>query len=568
MVAYQVSRAFLSRIETQRVMVHGSFSLGLEELMSITRSNKVVTLVVTCLGFFIVLLDSSIIVMALPTIQADLHLGMPDMLWVVNANTLPFAAFMLTADTLSGRFGRKRLFLIGLVLFVLGSVWCGVAPTFAWFLCGRVIQGLGAAALSPGSLSVLVAAFSEPRERTQAVGLWSGISGIALAVGPLVGGWILQITSWPVLFFINVPIGLTALALGWPLLSESRSPNPGKIDVTGQVLLVAGLTCLLLGAIGSFEQGWASMRTIGLGIGAGVLLIAFLLVETRVREPLLPVQLWKNPVFLAGNLTGTALGFTVLVSSLFMVQYFQDVQGFTAFEAGLRILPITMGTFVVAPLSGILAARVGVRLPATLGAVLAGVALVLLSRLRIDLSFADLWWNLALLGFGFGFLLSSLTAAVLSATPPEDTSLGSTMITSSRQIGVTLGIAILGSFVVQRFAVQLTIHVAENGGKGPVSVSVAATGAQAASQPLAQQLALGSGEIPQVVHQAFVEALQGAFLIGGVVMLSAALLAGVLLRQKRSGVQGQGTESSSHIQASEVVSNTHYRMSIGDTQEL
>lgn len=523
--------------------------------MSMTRSSKLITLIVTCLGFFIVLLDTSTVIMALPTIQADLHLSMPDMLWVVNANTLPFAAFMLTANSLSGRFGRKRIFLIGLVLFLLGSVWCGLAPTFGWFLCGRVIQGVGAAALSPGSLSLLVAAFQEPHERAQAIGIWSGISGIALAVGPLVGGWIIQIASWPVLFFVNVPVGLIALALGWPLLSESRSPHPRKIDVPGQILLIAGLICLLMGVIESFEQGWDSATIISLYIGAGIVLAAFLLVEARVREPLLPLRLWRNCVFLGANLAGIALGFTVLVSSLFMVQYFQDVQKYTAFEAGLRILPITMGTFVAAPFSGILAARVGARLPATLGAILAGVAFLLLLRLSVASSYSDLWWNLALLGFGFGFLLSSLTTAVLSVTPPESTSLGSSMITTSRQVGVTLGIAVLGSFVVQRFATQLATHAAKSGGKGPVSVSMAAAGTQAPSHHLAQQLSLAPAEVSQIVSQAFVEALQPAFLIAGVIMLCAALLTGVLLQQKRRDAPVQVTVTDVDMQVPEIVSN-------------
>ena len=174
------------------------------------RGSQVITLVVTCLGLFMVFLDGSIVNVALPTIQTDLHAQLSDLQWVVDAYTLPFAALMLTAGTLGDRFGRKRLFLFGLVLFVLGSLLCGVAPTLGLLLVGRAVQGTGAAALSPGSLAVLVAAFPEPRQRAQAIGLWAGISGVGLAAGPLVGGVLIQIASWPAIFFVNLPVGVVA----------------------------------------------------------------------------------------------------------------------------------------------------------------------------------------------------------------------------------------------------------------------------------------------------------------------------------------------------------------------
>ncbi len=278
------------------------------------RASKVITLVVTCLGFFMVLLDTSIVTVALPTIQVDLHTHLSDLQWVVDAYTLPFAALLLTAGTLGDRYGRKRLFLVGLVLFLLGSTLCGFAPTLGWFLFGRVVQGVGGAALSPGSLSVLVAAFPEPRERAQAIGIWSGISGLALAAGPLLGGLLIQIASWPAIFFVNLPVGLVALALGWPLLAESRNPTAQKIDLPGQALVIAGLTCLITALIEGSSQGWTSPLILGLFSGSGVLLAAFLLVEARVREPLLPLRLFVNRVFLVANVAALIVGFAILDS--------------------------------------------------------------------------------------------------------------------------------------------------------------------------------------------------------------------------------------------------------------
>ncbi len=331
------------------------------------RSSQVITLLVTCLGLFMVFLDGSIVNVALPTIQADLHAQLSDLQWVVDAYTLPFAALMLTAGTLGDRFGRKRLFLAGLVLFLLGSLLCGVAPTLGWLLVGRVVQGTGAAALSPGSLAVLVAAFPEPRQRAQAIGLWAGISGVGLAAGPLVGGVLIQLSSWPAIFFVNLPVGIVALALGWPLLSESRNPKAQRIDLPGQVLVTGALTCLIMALIESSSQSWTSPLILGLFSGAAVCLAAFLLVEARVREPMLPLGLFRNRMFSVANVAGLLLGFAMLGTFFFITQFLQSVQGYTPLEAGLRTLPTTAGMFVIAPLAGLLTARLGPRLPIVLG---------------------------------------------------------------------------------------------------------------------------------------------------------------------------------------------------------
>ncbi len=307
------------------------------------RASKVITLVVTCLGTFMVLLDTTIIVTALPTIQSHLHTNLSDLQWAVDAFTLPFAALMLTGGTLGDRFGRKRFFLLGLVLFLLGSTFCGFAPTLGWLLFGRVVQGVGAAALAPGSLSVLAAAFPEPRERAQAIGLWAGVSGLGLAIGPLAGGWLIQISSWPAIFFVNLPVGLLALALSVPRLSESRNPNAQRIDLPGQVLVTGALVCLVMALIEGSSQGWTSGLILGLFIGSAVLLAAFLLVEARVREPMVPLRLFSNRVFSVANLASVILGFAMVGTLFFAVQFLQNVQGYTALEAGLRVLPASVG---------------------------------------------------------------------------------------------------------------------------------------------------------------------------------------------------------------------------------
>ncbi|HEX6779131.1 MAG TPA: DHA2 family efflux MFS transporter permease subunit, partial [Ktedonobacterales bacterium] len=305
------------------------------------RGRKLTTLAVTCIGLFMVLLDMTIVNVALPTIQSDLNASLSGLQWVVDAYTLPFAALLLTAGTLGDRYGRKRVFLVGLVGFTLGSALCGLAPNLGLLIAGRVLQGAGGAALSPGSLSLLAAAFPDNRERTQAIGIWAGISGLALAAGPLIGGLLIQVSSWPAIFFVNLPIGAVALIFGWRILAESRNPDARRVDVPGQALVIAGLGALTYALIEGESDGWTSPLILSLLAGAAVLLVAFFIVEARVREPLLPLQLFKNAVFSTANAAATLLGFALIGTVFFMSQYFQSVQGYSALGSGLRTLPAT-----------------------------------------------------------------------------------------------------------------------------------------------------------------------------------------------------------------------------------
>ncbi len=502
------------------------------------RSNKVMTLVVTCLGSFMVLLDTTIIVTALPTIQSHLHTNLADLQWAVDAFTLSFAALMLTGGTLGDRFGRKRFFLFGLVLFLIGSTLCGLAPAFGWLLFGRVVQGIGAAALAPGSLSVLVSAFPEPRERTQAIGIWAGISGLGLAAGPLTGGWLIGVANWPAIFFVNLPVGLLALALGVFGLSESRNPNAQRIDLPGQILVTGTLICLIMALIEGSSAGWTSPLILGLFIGFAICLAAFLLVEARVRQPMVPLRLFSNRVFSVANVVSVVLGFAMVGSLFFLVQFLQNVQGYTAFEAGLRTLPVSVGIFAVAPFVGRLTARIGPRLPIVLGGLLATASLFLLATtLQPDTSYATLWWQVALFGIGCGFMLTPLAAAVLSATPAARSGLGSSLLNTSRTVGISLGVAVLGAVVLHQFPGNIASQLMKRGIPAQVSAliaeKVAADGAGASQAPGLGHLPLSSSVLHKAISQAFVDTLHGTFLISAIGLLAAALLVAFLLQQKQ-----------------------------------
>ena len=523
-------------------------------------TKRTITLVIACLGFFMVLLDASIVTVALPTIQADLHTNLSDLQWAVDAYTLPFAVLMLTAGTLGDRFGRKRLFLAGLIIFLVGSTLCGFAPTLLWFILGRVVQGIGAAALSPGSLSVLAAAFPDPRERAQALGIWSGVSGMALAAGPLIGGLLIQISSWPTIFFVNLPLGLLALIVGIPFLTESRNPAAQRLDLPGQILVIVGLTCLITALIESSSLGWTSPWILGLFTGCVVFLTGFLLVEARVREPMLPLDLFKRTVISVANGASLVVGFALMGTVFFIAQYFQEVQGYTALESGLRTLPLTVGTFVTAPFAGRLAARFGPRLPIMLGALLAGFALFLLIHISPLSAYTTIWWNLGLLGIGFGLTLSPLTVAVLSAIPPTRAGLGSSMINTSRQVGITLGIAVLGTFVVQQYASNLASQLAQLNVPQTVSTAVAnqiaAAGAQAGRLSLSGQLHLPPADLHRAIGVSFVDAIHASFIISSIGLFAIAFLVRHLLQLRRPPQGANATTSDlprTATQTSEVV---------------
>jgi EmrB/QacA subfamily drug resistance transporter len=532
-----------------------------EYMMSTTHSSRtVITLVVTCLGTFMVLLDTTIVATALPTIQSSLHAQLSDLQWAVDAYTLPFAALMLTGGTLGDRFGRKRFFLLGLNLFVIGSAFCGFASTLGWLLFGRAVQGVGAAALAPGSLSVLVAAFPEPRARTQAIGLWAGISGLGLAAGPLAGGLLIQIASWPAIFFVNLPIGVVVLALSLPRLSESRNPNARRIDLPGQVLVTGALVCLVMALNEGPSQGWASPLILSLFIGSAACLVAFLLVEARVREPMLPLGLFGNSAFSVTNLASLVLGATMIGAIFFLTQFFQQVQGYTALEASLRTLPVTLAIFVAAPLAGPLTARVGARLPIVLGALLCAATLFLEATfVEPDVSYSTIWWHYPLFGIGAGFMLTALASAVLATTPTNRSGLGSAVLNTTRQIGIALGIAILGAVVLNQLPGNITSQLTGRGAPGPISATIAnkiaAAGGGASQAPLSGHLPFPPAELHQAVNQAVVDSFHVAWLILAIALLVTAVLVAFLVRPKqpatRTSVESVGLGEATEARATQ-----------------
>ncbi|MEC3979037.1 DHA2 family efflux MFS transporter permease subunit [Amycolatopsis sp. H20-H5] len=419
-----------------------------------TQSNRAIVLTMTCLGQFMVLLDSTIVGVALPDMQQKLHTDLAGLQWIVDAYVLLVAMLLLSGGVFADRFGRKRVFLFGVVVFTIASVLCALAPSLGWLIAGRVLQGIGAAALSPASLALLAAAHPIPQERVKAIGLWAGLSGIGLAAGPLAGGILVDAFGWPSIFLVNVPIGVVLVLAALPSLRESRNPHAKAIDVPGTVLSILGVGALTYGLIEGGSRGWTSPIILGSFAAAIVILAAFIAVQGRSAAPMLPLRLFRQRLFAVSNTAMVVVGFALMGSVFFFSQFFVAVQGSSILGAGLKTLPISLAMVIVSPYAGRLAARHGFRIVITIGMALAGLGLLTLGVVGADTAYWDVAWRLVIAGTGFALTMSPLTGAAIQSVNPQDGGLASGISSTSRQIGAVLGVAVLGAIV----------HTQESGG--------------------------------------------------------------------------------------------------------
>ncbi|MBO1335437.1 MFS transporter [Streptomyces sp. VRA16 Mangrove soil] len=413
-------------------------------------SNRATLLTVTCLGQFMVLLDNTIVGAALPDMQRRLHTELTGLQWIVDAYVLLVAMLLLSGGVFADRFGRKRVYLTGVAVFTAASLMCSAADSVGMLVTGRVLQGIGAAAMSPASLALLVAAHPEPRERVRAIGLWAGLSGIGLAAGPVAGGVLTQVYGWPAIFLVNVPIGIALLTAGLRVLGESRNPDAPALDVPGTVLSVLGVGALTYALIEGGARGWTSPVILGGFAVAAVLLAAFVAVEGRRSAPMLPPRLFRRRLFSVSNTAMVMVGFALMGSSFFFSQFFVYVQGSSLLRAGVQTLPMSLAMVVVSPFAGRLAARYGFRAVVTSGLALAGAGLLALGLVHADTGYAHVWWRLAVVGTGFALTMSPLTGAAVLAVSHRESGLASGVSSTTRQIGAVLGVALLGAVVRSR----------------------------------------------------------------------------------------------------------------------
>jgi MFS transporter, DHA2 family, methylenomycin A resistance protein len=404
-------------------------------------------LIAICLGYFMVILDATVVNVALPALGRDLGGGVTGLQWVVDAYTLVFAGLLLSGGSLGDRLGGRRVFEGGLALFTLASVACAAAPSVEALVGARVAQGLGAALLVPSSLALLRSAYDDPRERARAVGIWGAVAGIAAASGPVIGGVLVSATSWRSVFVLNLPVGLAALALARRHLPASGERSGGGIDPPGQLAGIAALTTFTLGLIEGGNQGWTSATALvplALSVPLGAL---FLACERRVRHPMLPLQLFRSRTFSGASFVGLAINLGFYGQLFVMSLYFQHVRGWSPLATGLGLLPEGIFVALSSALSGRAMGRVGTRLPMLFGLTVGGAGLAGLVAAGTATSYVLLVPPLVAAGFGMAFTMPAATAAIIEAAPAHRAGIASGVLNASRQAGGAIGVALLGTLV-------------------------------------------------------------------------------------------------------------------------
>ncbi|MEN5096193.1 MFS transporter [Stenotrophomonas sp. TWI1409] len=421
------------------------------------------------LGTFLASLDISIVNVALPTLQQALNTDMAGLQWVINAYAIALSALMLSAGPLGDRYGHRRMWLLSVATFTLGSLLCACAGNLATLVAGRAVQGIAGALLIPSAMPILSHAFPDPRQRARAIGGWSAFSALALVLGPLLGGVLVQRVGWPSIFLINLPLGLLALALGAWGIPERRHPQHAALDPAGQLLSVVALGALSYGLIAIGAHGLlAPVTLLALGVAAAGLIL-FGIVERRVARPLLPLDLFADRRFGMFNLASFVLGFTAYASLFFLSLFFQQAQGHNAALAGSQLAPQFLLMGAVSLLFGRLVAHLGLHAALVLGYALAGAALCAMATFEPATSHAYSSAVLVLLGIGMGLAVPATGMAVMASAPVERAGIASATMNALRQAGMSLGIALLGSLMGQRAVQQFAASAQAAGQRGLVA---------------------------------------------------------------------------------------------------
>jgi len=416
--------------------------------LSVAPARRDLVLGICCLSLFLVGMDVTIVNVALPAIQHDLHASLSGLQWIVDAYTLVVASFLMLSGSMSDRFGRRRVFQIGLMLFSAGSLLCSLAHSVAALVAYRAIQGLGASMLNPVALSIIANTFPEPKERARAVGVWGAVAGISLALGPLIGGALTQTVGWRSIFWINLPVGIAAVALAARFVPESKAPRARAFDPVGQGLVLAGLASLTYAVIEGAHRGWRSpLISASLGIFVCAL-VGFLLYEPRRKEPLVDLRFFRSVPFSSATVLAL-LAFSSFAGFLFLnTLYLQQVRGFSAFRTGLCTLPLAIAMMFCAPLSGRLVGSHGTRLPLLLAGLGFLLSTLILTRLSGSTPIVLLLVAYGLFGVGLGMVNPAITNNAVAGMPLTQAGVAAAIASTSRQVGAALGVAIAGTIVV------------------------------------------------------------------------------------------------------------------------
>jgi EmrB/QacA subfamily drug resistance transporter len=480
-------------------------------------------LAVLCLSVLLTVVDNTIVNVALPTMSRQLSASTQDLQWIVDAYTLVFAGLLLVGGNLGDRIGRRRVLQAGLALFAVTSVGAALARNTGELIAGRAAMGVAAALIYPATLALLTSTFTVARERATAIGIWSGVSGLAVAIGPVTGGLLLRHFSWSSVFYINVPIVVIALIAGMRLLPETRDPNAGRFDPLGALTSVAGIGLLVYTVIEAPRHGWASAATIAGFTGSAVILASFAAWQLRRPDPMLDVRLFKNPRFTAAS-GAIALAFFGLFGFIFMItQYFQVVRGYNTLHAGVATLPFAIVTGACSPLAIMLMKRLGTKVIVTAGLGLMSGGFLVAAGTGVD----SAYWGriivaMVLMAAGLALTTSPATEAIMGALPRAKAGAGSAVNDTTRELGGTLGVAIIGSVLSSAYGSHVLTALTRIG--APAAAVSAAQQSVVAGLDVAAQLPPGLREVAAAAaRQAFVDGLRTGSVVAAAATAAAAL---------------------------------------------
>ncbi|MEU4519951.1 DHA2 family efflux MFS transporter permease subunit [Amycolatopsis sp. NPDC024027] len=409
--------------------------------------NRRLTLVICCLSVGVTGIDLSIVNVALPSISRDLHASVGSLQWAVDAYSLVMACLLLFSGSMADRFGRKRVFQLGLTLFTLSSLVCAMAPSIGWLIAFRAVQAVGGSMLNPVAMSIIVNVFTDRQERARALGVWASVIGVTIATGPVLGGLLVGAITWRAVFWVNLPIGIVALLLAQRFVPESKAARARAFDPPGQVLIIVLFASIVAGIIEGPRLGWAAPWTLGLFTVAVLALVGLLIVEPRRPEPLIDLRFFRSPPFSGANTISIAM--TAGLSGFLFLNtlYLQDIRDLSPLHAGLMVIPLALGQALAATLAGRMVASRGTRLPLTVGGVLLTIGALLFVPLTVSTDSVYLLVGYAVFGLGAGMISPPITSTAVSGLPPDQVGVAGALAASARQFGASTGVAVTGSIV-------------------------------------------------------------------------------------------------------------------------
>ena len=488
------------------------------------------TLTVVCIAIFMLLLDITVVNVALPEIQRDLKADFSHLQWVVDAYALTLAALLLTAGSLADRYGRRLIFAGGLVMFVAASLLCGFATSPTMLDLARGLQGIGGAAMFATSLALLAQEF-EGKERATAFAVWGATTGLAVAIGPLVGGALVDGIGWEWIFFVNVPIGALCLWITMTKVRETSDPSQGGVDLPGVITFSVALFCLVFALIRGNSEGWGSGVIVGLLIASVGFFMAFVGFERRVPNPMFDLQLFRKPTFTGASIVAFALSASMFAMFLYVTLYMQNVLGYSAFETGLRFLPLSLLSFFAAAISGRLSERVPVRYLMAGGLLSVAFGLLLMHGIEIDSEWTTLLAGFIFAGVGIGLVNPPLASTAIGVVRAQQSGMASGINTTFRQVGIATGIAALGAIFQARVESKL-LEVAPPQFSGRADQLAEGIASGGSKQAIAQAPPGARGQITDAANQAFISGFNTILLVGVAIAIAGAISALVLVRRR------------------------------------